>query len=72
MRVRVEVQEESDARGVGRAAKMLALIFGLSLPVWLIVEEWMRLRSDKMPARAKRTTVAPAAKPLERVLARSA
>ena len=54
---------------------MLALIFGLSLPVWLIVEELMRLRSDKMPARVKavkRTTVAPAAKPIEGVLARSA
>jgi len=51
---------------------MLALIFGLSLPVWLIVEELMRLRSDKMPARARTKAVAPAAKPIERVLARSA
>ena len=51
---------------------MLALIFGLSLPVWLIVEELMRLRSDKMPARLKKATVAPAAEPIERVLARSA
>ena len=51
---------------------MLALIFGLSLPVWLIVEELMRLRSDKMPARVKQTKVAPAAKPIERVFARSA
>ena len=51
----------------------MALIFGLSLPVWLIVEELMRLRSDKMPARLKTAPVAPpAAKPIERVLARSA
>ena len=51
---------------------MLALAFAISLPVWLIVEELMRLRSDKMPKRVKAQKPRTVRRPQESVLARSA